>query len=228
MDEDFARRMYIYNYRLFDRYNREVASLAVLADERPEWRPSAFHSTLWGCTAGLEFPVVKLLDYADDDAALEANANPFAVVVLAHLKTQQTSADPLARQAWKLRLVKGLYQRGLDRHGIQRLFRVIDWLMDLPKDLGTQFWHELRHYEKEKHMPYVTSVERMAIERVREEAWREALLDNIQFALEFRFGARGKKLMPRVRRIKDLASLEDVRFALKTASDLAALRKLLP
>ena len=98
--------------------------------------------------------------------------------------------------------------------------------------LGTQFWQELRHYEKEKHMPYVTSVERMAIEREREEgrkqALREGLLGAIEFGLEIKFGARGKRLMSRVRRIKDLAILEDFRRALKTASDLAALRRLLP
>lgn len=31
----FAKRMYIYNYRIFDRYDRKVASLAVLADSQP-------------------------------------------------------------------------------------------------------------------------------------------------------------------------------------------------
>ncbi len=33
----FAERMYVYNYRLYDRYRRPVASLAVLADEQPGW-----------------------------------------------------------------------------------------------------------------------------------------------------------------------------------------------
>jgi hypothetical protein len=31
--------MYVYNYRLFDRYDRPVVSLAVLADASPTWRP---------------------------------------------------------------------------------------------------------------------------------------------------------------------------------------------
>jgi hypothetical protein len=34
-DADFPRRMYVCNYRIFDRYNRAVASLAVLADDVP-------------------------------------------------------------------------------------------------------------------------------------------------------------------------------------------------
>lgn len=31
----FGKRMYVYNYRLFDRYGRPVLSLAVLGDDRP-------------------------------------------------------------------------------------------------------------------------------------------------------------------------------------------------
>src|SRR5262249_7504932 len=30
-EDDFARRMYVYNYRIADRYNKRVSSLAVLA-----------------------------------------------------------------------------------------------------------------------------------------------------------------------------------------------------
>src|SRR5215470_14342127 len=34
---DFAKRMYVYNYRVFDHYDREVISLAILADDDPAW-----------------------------------------------------------------------------------------------------------------------------------------------------------------------------------------------
>ena len=60
---EFAERMYVYNYRLYDRHQKHVASLAVLADEQAGWRPNEFGYELWGCRAGLVFPSVKLLDY---------------------------------------------------------------------------------------------------------------------------------------------------------------------
>src|SRR5947209_14917547 len=82
---EFPKRMYVYNYRVFDRYNKPVASLAVLADDEPNWRPTEYQQRLFGCEAGLRFPAVKLLDYAAHEAVLEASANPFATVVLAHL-----------------------------------------------------------------------------------------------------------------------------------------------
>src|SRR4029077_3682091 len=98
-DADFPERMYVYNYRIFDRYNRPVASLAVLADDDPDWRPTEFRNELFGCEAGIRFPAVKLLDFAAQEAVLEASTNPFARVVLAHLKARQTHDDPLGRHA---------------------------------------------------------------------------------------------------------------------------------
>ncbi|BAY12667.1 hypothetical protein [Calothrix sp. NIES-2098] len=41
-DSQFAERMYTYNYRLFDRHKKRVISLAVLADEQANWRPSSY------------------------------------------------------------------------------------------------------------------------------------------------------------------------------------------
>jgi hypothetical protein len=135
--------MYVCNYRLFDRYNRTVVSLAVLGDERAGWRPGAFGYDLWGCGVHFWFPAVKLLDYAAQEAALEANLNPFALVVLAHLKTQETHQEPEARRAWKVRLIRGLYERGLDKEAVRQLFRLIDWMMDLPAELDEHFWQEV-------------------------------------------------------------------------------------
>jgi hypothetical protein len=95
-EEQFGERMYVYHYRIFDRFRRPVVSLAVLGDEQRSWRPQHFGYSLWGCSMRLEFPVVKLLDYGDRVAELEAERNPFAAVVLAHLKTVETRHRPAA------------------------------------------------------------------------------------------------------------------------------------
>src|SRR6266851_2632584 len=60
----FPKRMYVYNYRIFDRYDREVVSLAILADDDPSWRPNQYSYERWGFRTGIEFPIVKLLDSA--------------------------------------------------------------------------------------------------------------------------------------------------------------------
>ena len=46
-----------------------------------------------------------------------ASANRFALVVMAHLKAQE-SKDGVARKGWKPRLVRLMYQRGQAREDI--------------------------------------------------------------------------------------------------------------
>src|SRR5262245_54266722 len=41
-ETDFGERMFVYHFRIFDRYNRRVVSLAILGDDRPRWRPDRF------------------------------------------------------------------------------------------------------------------------------------------------------------------------------------------
>ncbi len=146
-EDEFPRRMYVYNHRIFDRYDREVISLAILADEDPDWRPSRYEYTRWGFHTRTEFPIVKLQDYAAHEQALESDPNPFAMVVLAHLKTLETRRSPTDRHAWKPRLVKGLYERGMDAEDVRQLCQFIDWIMDLPEGLEQRFREEIIAYQ---------------------------------------------------------------------------------
>jgi len=87
---EFAQRMFVYNYRIYDRYKRPVASFAVLADEHKRWKPSTYGFSLLGCKHTLEFPVAKLTDYEDKLDELLASENAFGLITAAHILTQQT------------------------------------------------------------------------------------------------------------------------------------------
>ena len=90
---EFAERMFVYNYRIYDRYRRPVASMAVLADDSANWKPQEFGFEVLGCKHTLQFPVAKLLDYAEREQSLQDDPNPFALVTLAHLQTRATRQD---------------------------------------------------------------------------------------------------------------------------------------
>ena len=171
--EKFAERMFVYYYRIRDKYDKPLVSLAVLGDNHPDWRPDCYTESHFGCREEFRFPIIKLLDYAEDIAGLERSDNVFATMVLAHLLTQQTAGDPVNREQWKLRLMRSLYERGKSSDEIRQMFRVIDWMMDLPPALAIQFESALEQIEKEKKMPYVTSIERRAKEEGREEGREE-------------------------------------------------------
>lgn len=195
-----------------------MASLAALAAADPDWRPVDFHSNLFGCEAGIRFPAVKLLDFAAHEAMLEASANPFAQVVLAHLKARQTHGDSADRYAWKVRLVRNLYERGFSPKDVRELFRVIDWMMELPPALARTFRQDLDKIQEERRMPYITSIERLAR--------GEGLCKGIESLLRVRFGDEGLKLLPEIREIYEEEKLEAILKALETATGPDEVRRL--
>ena len=247
VDANFAQRMYVYNYRLFDHHQKQVASFAVLGDERPNWRPGRYRRELWGCKTEFSFPTVKLLEYRQRWSELESSANPFAVVVMAHLKAKETHGDTDQRLAWKVALIRGLYERGYTKEDILKLFRFIDWLLQLPQEAERLFWKEVQSYEEEKKMTYITSVERIGIEEgykigmqegiqkgVQEglqqglqKGLREGLWKAIELGLEMKFGVEGIRLMPLVKQVQDIATLQTLYERLRTAQSVDEIRYLL-
>ncbi|MBD6620015.1 cytosolic protein [Komarekiella sp. 'clone 1'] len=217
-ETDFPRRMFVYNYRIFDRYDRSVASLAVLGDENINWQPSQFGYSLFGCRVDFQFPVIKLIDYQQRQSELEVNCNPFAIVVMAHLAAIRTRSDRLQRKQSKLALVRRLYEQGFERSDIINLFGFIDWVMTLPAQLEAEFWQEYRAFEESKSMQYVTSVERFGI--------RQGLLEGIELGLKLRFGTEGLSLLPSISTIEDVEQLRAVLAGLETASNLDELRQI--
>ncbi len=52
-EREFPVRMFVYHYRIFDKYNRrEVVSFAVLGDDNPNWRPQSYTYQRWGTEVG--------------------------------------------------------------------------------------------------------------------------------------------------------------------------------
>lgn len=174
-ESNFSERMFVYYYRLRDKYAQEVVSLAILGDERKTWRPSTFQTELWGCEVVFRFPMIKLLDYESQWDELEASRNPFAIAVMAHLKTKETRNNAQSWKEWKFRLTRRLYEKGYERQDILNLFRFLDWMLELPEELKQLFQAELAQYEQERQMPYITSIEQMAQERERKAIARRLL-----------------------------------------------------
>ncbi len=85
-----------------------------------------------------------IVDYGANWSELENNQNPFALVVMAHLKAKETRSDDQERKAWKFSLTRRLYERGYERQDILNLYRFIDWLLVLPEGLEREFQEDLQ------------------------------------------------------------------------------------
>ncbi len=200
-----AKRIYIYNYRIFDRYDCEVVSLVLLTGGGKSRQPQSYEVKRWGCELTFRFPVVRLVDYEDRWPELEASRNPFAIAVMAHLRLRQARGDQRKKRQWKRELIFGLYERGYSRAEVLAFFRFIDWVMVLPLEMERKLRAELYQYEEEKRMPYISSWERLSMQ----EGARNVVLRQ----LKLRMGEIDPKTQQRIEHLS-LAQLDALGEAL--------------
>jgi hypothetical protein len=125
-----------------------------------------------------------LTDFHDKIEELLAVDNAFALITAAHILTQQTKKRYQARFEAKLRLIRLLYLRNWDKQRIINLFLVVDWLLKLPADLEQQIWYEIETIEQGEKMQYISSVERIGIEKGIAQGLEQGLEQGIEQGIE--------------------------------------------
>ena len=101
---------------------------------------------------------------------------------------------------------------------MRELFRVIDWMMELPPALKNMFWQDMAKIQEERRMPFITTPE-----------WYgrcKGLREGIESLLRVRFGDEGLQLMPEIREIYEEEKLLAILKALETAAGPDEVRRL--
>ena len=206
---DFNQRMYVYHYRIEDRYNCPVVSIGVVTGGTGQTAVGRYEAELLGCRSVFEFPVVELSGWRGREDELLASDDPFALVVLAHLKVSQAKNDAQQKYAVKRELILLLYEHGYSEEYAQSLLRFFDWLIRLPEAAERKLEREIDAARREKRMPYITSWERMGMKRGR----KEGLLKAITRQLRRKLGRLDAKMKARLERMS-AARLEQLAEAL--------------
>ena len=68
-----------------------------------------------------------------------------------------------------------LYELGFGKAGILELYRLIDWLLKLPRRMEERFRQQLMEFEQKQVMPYITSIEQFGIEKGLEQGLEKGL-----------------------------------------------------
>ncbi|MBX2892249.1 MAG: hypothetical protein KF734_15080 [Saprospiraceae bacterium] len=157
-DPDFPKRMYQAYYRISERYDRQVAALAVLTDENERFLPDAYERGIWGTRLRYEYPIYKVSAHPPEE--YEGSLNPFAIVMeAAYYGLQKHRLDDEGKMKIKLSLVKKLLQKGFEKEKIRKLLDFIDGYVNFENmENHDKFAHEIdKHYK---------SVPTMTIEQI--------------------------------------------------------------
>ncbi|NUO78615.1 cytosolic protein [candidate division KSB1 bacterium] len=225
---EFPERMFVYNYRLFDKFKREVASLALLTDENPNYRVSEYQRSRWGCEVIFRYPIVKLIDYRERWNELEVSSNPFAIAVMAYLKALEARGNDHEKYTWKKHFLVELYRRGLTREKILALYKFIDWIITVPEELENEIFEEVKAIE-EATMPHITTAERIGIKKGKQEGIAESIATVhkvVGTVIELKFGEAGQGLSERTKKLRSLEVLQQLTERLKRASNMNEAEKI--
>ena len=218
-EKEFARRMFTYNYRIFDRYQKETISLALLTDRDARYRPNEFRIKRWGFECLFKFPLVKIIDYIDYE--FDKDKNPFSLLVQAFLATMETQGDDLSRYRWKREFILQMQKSGLSNENLFRIHKFIEWIMVLPEALDKQLYYEIKQLEEPKEMSVFTIAEK--------EGMKIGQIIGLQNAIEILMEAKFDKVEPAFRsklvEINSSQKLKKILFELEKSVDFTEFRK---
>ena len=247
-DARLPERMFIYHYRIFDRYHRPVVSLAVLADEQAAWRPDHYEHDLWGCRVQLDYPIVKLLDFQNQLDLLESDENPFCAVGgcppsksghsprphATHGLEDPTVSCTVATKPDGARSSGTVANRGLvSGIATPRRATISSGLADLEKGATYAIHTSFERFAREEgRIEGERKGERKGKRKGKREGERmgerKGLLEGLESCLDLKFGAKGVALMPEIRTITDPKQLRDLLAMIRSVKTLNDFRALLP
>lgn len=230
-EEGFARRLFESYHGIRRGCGEEVISMAVLADLDRDWWPSEYRHELLGCEVLFKFPCCKLLELLP---RIENDFSLPALAAKAQIAALKTSRDPDNRRKARWLLTRSLYEHGYSKAAVAEAYRLIAWMMRLPERQALIFRQQLIEFEKERHMPYLTDTEEIAIEQGKIEGRHEGRLEGIEEGkveaqraaivdvLEVRFRRVPESLRGAIRGIEEPGALNRLLRTAITCSDIEA------
>jgi hypothetical protein len=183
-DPDLPKRLFIYHYRIFDKFGVHPLTLAILGDTSRKWRPTSYHYQSLGCGITFHFRICKTIDFKGklDDPRYRHQQVLF--IIAAHLGTQQHRRNPKKLSDYRLELTVQLSNEGYSPSATPKLIRLIDWLMPLPDALKIQFRIQLQQRLPDTTMPHITLFEELALKEGLEKGLEQGLQKGLMEGLE--------------------------------------------
>ena len=218
-DTEFSKRMFIYFYRIFDKFNRDILSIAVFSDPNKKFKPDRFDYEFFGCELSFKYRTYKILE--QDDTKLMESDNPFALVVLVAKKSLESRRDEEKRFSFKRELVSLMLAKGYGREEILHVFSFLDGILALTNLENERIIYNELLSQEVKEVAYVTNFERLAIEKGMLSSARESVVE----ALEVKFGSVPDDIPTKLQGIEEREVLKQLHRQAILASSLDDFKK---
>ena len=173
----FPERMFSYAARIWDRYHRRITALAVLTERSGTRVPDRFVLEAYGTELAYRYNLRALAQ--EDEEALLASTNPFALAVLAAKKRPDLHTDA-QRRRFTLDLLRLMRSRKRPQEERWALCLFLEGVLPLRSPTEQElYWREVEEMEakEEEPMQQVSVAEKIARRRGRLEGKMEGKME---------------------------------------------------
>ncbi len=142
-DTNFENRMFIYQYRIYDRFQIHPAALAIFSDDDLNFHPKKYSQSIFGTKIQYQFPTYKLSDKKLEE--FENFQNPFSIIMETAwwgLKKNKLTQKQLFSK--KIHLYRKLLLLGFSGEKIHHLLSFIKYYTPFDKsEINIKFEEEI-------------------------------------------------------------------------------------
>jgi predicted transposase YdaD len=175
-DPNFPNRMFVYFYRLTDRFSVPVVALALLTDSDKTWTPDRYEYVCEDTQLTYRYKAYKLANYSPGD--FDKDPNPWALVMKAALIGLKNSWDDESLLRVKTNLYRELRARGYTVDQSRGLFQFIKYYVHFAeKEFYDKFENEIEiiDHSKTEPMGIIELVKEHLIEEAKQEGLEKGL-----------------------------------------------------
>jgi len=173
-DLDFSERLFSYYYRIYDRFKRNIETLAIFTDNNKNYKPNLFEKKFYGTEIIFKYDVYKILEQKEEEL-LKSN-NIFALVVLATLYSIKSNNNKDLHFEFKLRLAELLFKRNYSEKYYYELLTFIDVLLDTDVLKSELFYLEVNKMAtKQKKKEIICNLEKIIIKKGIEKGLKQGI-----------------------------------------------------
>ncbi|MEQ8168447.1 MAG: hypothetical protein ABRQ38_06095 [Candidatus Eremiobacterota bacterium] len=156
--------MFQYFYRIFDKYNKQIVSLAVFTGKSRTYQLK-YDYNFYRKTLCYKYRHIKLVNYKEK--SLLSDKNPFALVTLAVKYSLKTKTDEEMRAKFIRNLIRLMKDRGYNKEAILSLIRFIETAVEVEDEELNRLIYEdiLELYKKEGDVILLAKFEQKAMEK---------------------------------------------------------------
>lgn len=123
-DDDFAKRMFTYFYRILDRNKKEIMALAIFTENNKGYQPNEYIYQYENTKNVYQYDTFKLLDKTEDE--LNLKNNPFSIVMLTAKKALlKKNLKDTQQLIWKKELVLALKAAN---YGTEKIRKILNFI----------------------------------------------------------------------------------------------------